>query len=97
MQKKDYMNFGDFIILGSAGLLATVYKVAKSVNKLDARAIIAETILSLIISIFIMPAIMEEYKITITLAGALVAIMTIFSNLIIKLVEKKIIKKSNEL
>lgn len=91
------MNFEYFIFLGVTGLLSTGYKVAKSVNKLDARAIIAETILSLIISIVIMPAIMEEYKITITKAVALVAIMTIFSNLIIKLVEKKIIKKSNEL
>jgi hypothetical protein len=91
------MNFEYFIFLAFTGLLSTGYKVAKSVNKLDARAIIAETILSLIISLAIVPAIMEEYKITITKAVAMVAIMTIFSNLIIKLVEKKITKKTQEL
>jgi hypothetical protein len=91
------MNFEYFIFLGFTGLLATGYKVAKSTDKLDSRAIIAETILSFIISIVIMPAIIEEYKITIYKAVAAVSLMTIFSNLLIKIVEKKIIKKSNEL
>lgn len=91
------MNFEYFIFLGLTGLLATGYKVAKSVNKLDAKWIIAETILSLIISLAIVPALMYTSKLSIQQGIGITAILTVFSNLFIKLLEKKIIKKSDEL
>ena len=91
------MVFEDFLFLAMSGLLSTAYKVLKSKEKLDARFIMSETILSLIFSIIVVPAIIEEQKISFTKALVYAAFLPFIGVEIIKVLKNKLIKKTEEL
>jgi hypothetical protein len=84
------MEIQNLFFLAIIGLLATAYKVYKAPSKMEARVIIAETILSILISLTIVPAIMVHYHFGIYKGMTITAIFNIFSSILLKNLEKKI-------
>lgn len=88
------MEIQNLFFLAIIGLLATAFKVLKSPNKLETKVIIAETILSLLISLTVVPAIMVHYHFGIYKGMTITAVATIFSSILLKNLENKIKEKT---
>lgn len=89
-------DFENYLILAGAGLLVTLYKIFNSLSKnvtLRMTAIISKILLSLIISFLIVPKGMVYFSWDIYTALAVNAVINLFSEGIMKIVEDKVYKK----
>lgn len=86
------MNYKEYLLLAVFGLLSTFWKVL-SYQDIDARKIGAKVILSIVLSVGIVPAIMEYYQLSITIGIGLSVFVTMFSESLIELIQKKIAER----
>jgi hypothetical protein len=91
------MFYEDYGLLALSGLASTAYNLLKSKDKLGPKSIMSETVLSLICSIIIMPAVMEESEMSMNRSCAICALLTMFIHEIIIIVRNKFKKKIKEL
>jgi len=92
------MKLEQYLILAGAGILVTAYKLlSKELKDIVPVEIAKKTILSLVISILIVPAILEYFKLSFTVGIGIVAIINLFVEIIMKKLEAKIEKKIDEI
>jgi hypothetical protein len=92
------MKIEQYLILAGAGILVTAYKImSKKIEEIVPQEIAKKTILSLVISILIVPALLEYFKLSFTIGIAIVAIINLFVEVIMKKLENKIGDKIDEL
>ena len=92
------MKIEQYLILAGAGILVTAYKImSKKMEEIVPIEIAKKTILSLVISILIVPAIVEYFKLSFTVGIAIVAIINLFVEVILKKLETKIEDKIDTL
>lgn len=83
------MNYKEYLILAFFGLVSTFWKVLSD-DLIDAKKIASKVVLSIILSVGIIPAVMEYYQLSLTVGIALSVFVTMFSDTLIELVGKKI-------
>jgi hypothetical protein len=91
--------FENYLILAASGLLVTIYKIFNLLSKnikLNLYTIISKGLLSLIISFLIIPKGMDYFKWSIVTALCVNALINLFSEGIMVIVEKKVYKKIEE-
>ena len=92
------MKIEQYLILAGAGIVVTAYRImSKKLEEIVPIAIAKETILGLVISVLIVPAIIEYFKLSFTVGIGIVAIINMFIRVIMEKIEKKIEKKIDEL
>jgi hypothetical protein len=85
------MKIEEYLALAGAGGLATLYKIMSSeMEKIVPLAVMKKSLLSLIISILIVPALMEYFKLSLTVGIAITSGINLFVEIIMKKLEKKI-------
>jgi hypothetical protein len=91
--------FHELLILAAAGLLVTAYKVLKSISEgvtLTIATIVTKVLLSLIISLLIVPKIMIYFSMDIYSGLTVASVINLFSEGIMKIAEKKVLEKVEE-
>lgn len=92
------MKIEEYLILAGAGGLVTAYKLlSNKMEKIVPKEIAKKSILSIIISVLIVPAIMEYYKFSLTIGIAIVGFINLFVEIILKKLESKIENKIDQL
>lgn len=92
------MKIEEYLILSGAGILVVAYKILSTeMEKIVPKTIAQKTILSLIISLLIVPAVLEYFKLSFTIGVALTSIINMFVEVIMKKLENKIATKIDEL
>lgn len=89
-------NYKNYLILAGAGLIVTLYKIFKSVSdgkKLKMATVVSKVLLALIISLLIIPKAMVYFNWNIETALTANAIVNLFSEGIMKILEKKVYEK----
>jgi hypothetical protein len=87
------MTFTQYVLLAIVGFGASAYKMlGEKMNLIKPRRIVRELLLSVIISIIAIPAAMEQWNFSFTLAMLFTAITCIFSNEILRKIGNKIEK-----
>jgi hypothetical protein len=90
------VNFKNYLILAGAGLIVTLYKIFKSISdgkKLKMATVISKVLLALIISLLVIPKAMNYFNWNIETALTANAIVNLFSEGIMKILEKKVYEK----
>lgn len=88
------MNHKEYLALLFAGLFTAAFKILKE-NTKGARSITVSVMVSIIIVIFLVPAIMEYFEFSLRVGLGLASSMTLISEKIIDLIEKKLPDKIN--
>ena len=92
------MKIEQYLILAGAGILVTVYKMLSAeMDKIIPAEILKKSLLALIVSVLIVPAVMEYFKLSITIGIALASVMNLFIELLMKKFAKKLEEKIDEL
>lgn len=89
-------NYKNYLILAGAGLIVTLYKIFKSISdgkKLKMATVVSKVLLALIISLLIIPKAMVYFNWNIETALTANAIVNLFSEGIMKILEKKVYEK----
>jgi hypothetical protein len=89
-------DFKNYLILAGAGIVVTLYKIFKSLSdgtKLRMVTILSKVLLALIISLLVVPRIMEWFDWDINGGLMINALLNLFSEGIMVLVEKELLKK----
>ena len=92
------MKIEQYLILAGCGIVVTAYKLlGKKMEEIVPKEVGKKTLLSLIISILIVPALIEYFKLSFTVGIERVALINVFIEVIMKQLEKKIETKIDEL
>lgn len=92
------MKTSDYIVLALVGLLVTIYRILNSkMERIIPKNVARETILSVIISVIIIPAAMEYWALSLKLGIALTGIVNLFVKVILQKLEKKVEEKIENL
>ena len=92
------MRTSDYIFLAISGIAVTVYRLLnEKIEKIIPKEIAKETILSLIISVLVVPAAMEYWQLSITIGIGLSSLINMFVKVILKKLEKKVVEKIENL
>jgi hypothetical protein len=92
------MKTSDYIVLALAGLLVTIYRILNNkMERIIPKNIAKETILSVIISVIIIPAAMEYWNLSLKLGIGLTGIVNLFVKVILQKLEKKVEEKIENL
>jgi hypothetical protein len=83
------MEYKDYLLLAIFGIASSVWKVLTE-DIVEVKKMASKAILSLLLSVGIIPAVMDYYHLSITIGIGLTVFMTIFSDSLIELVNKKI-------
>lgn len=82
------MLLNEYIILALVSVICTGYKVFKNKNNLNTNSIIAEILLGFIISMFVVPAVIETKTLTFTQGIFVASVFVVFSSKLVKMGEK---------
>jgi hypothetical protein len=92
------MRTTDYIFLALAGIAVTIYRLLNDqMEKIIPKEIARETILSLIISVLVVPGAMEYWQLSLTIGIGLASLINMFVKVILKKLEKKVIDKIENL
>lgn len=92
------MRTTDYIFLALAGIAVTIYRLLNDqMEKIIPKEIARETILSLIISVLVVPGAMQYWQLSLTIGIALSTLINMFVKVILKKLEKKVIDKIENL
>lgn len=92
------MKTSDYIVLALAGLLVTIYRILNNkMERIIPKNIAKETVLSVIISVIIIPAAMEYWNLSLKLGIGLTGIVNLFVKVIMVKLEKKVEEKIENL
>lgn len=92
------MKIEEYLVLAGAGGLVTIYKLlTQQMEKIIPFEIIKKAILGLIISVLIVPALMEYFQLSLTIGIALTSVINMFVEVIMKKLERKIEEKIDNL
>jgi len=92
------MKTSDYIVLALAGLLVTIYRILNNkMERIIPKNIAKETVLSVIISVIIIPAAMEYWNLSLKLGIGLTGIVNLFVKVIMAKLEKKVEEKIENL
>jgi hypothetical protein len=90
------IHYKHYLILAGAGLIVTLYKIFKAISdgkKLKMATIVSKVLLALIISLLIIPKAMIYFNWSIETALTANALVNLFSEGIMKILEKKVYEK----
>ena len=91
-QKKGKMEFKQYIIMAVGGIVTTAFKLLRG-QDYTTKNIAMKILIGLIISVMIIPAVMEYFNLSVKIGLALTCFSTMCSEALIDIVEKKLPKK----
>lgn len=89
------MEFKDQLYLAGAALIALLIRIVKEQGK-SARYYVYLILVAILMSMFIAPAIAEEFKLSIKMTSLLSGFLVLFGNTIVDVIDKKLPNKLNE-
>ena len=89
------MDFKNYLFLTVAAIFTTAFKVLRG-HDLSAKTIAMKLILAIIIAVFFVPAIMEWFDLSLRVGLGLAALLTMISEQVVDIIEKKIPEKINQ-
>jgi hypothetical protein len=92
------MRTSDYIFLAISGIAVTIYRLVNDkMEKIIPKEVAKETILSLIISVLVIPAAMEYWQLSLIIGIGLSSLINMFVKVILSKLEKKVIDKIENL
>lgn len=86
------MNYKEYIYLVIAGLFTAAFKLIRE-NTSEARTIALSVMVSILVVVFMVPALMDYFKLSLRIGLGLAVTLTLISDKLIYLLEKKLPKK----